>query len=155
MKNILMFLIVASFATITFGQRVSKEIFFCSELEGKIVVTDSFKVLLLDRIADNFRESPKGFSKKIISGDSVPIAFDQIELFEKPERVAEIIYATVLKHIALSIDPPFVGQGVLWFAFESDGKIISVRVFQKDGIWNFDAKSTQGAIARGLLFQPN
>ena len=155
MKNILMFLIVASFATATFGQKVSKEIFFCSELTSSIVLTDSFQILFLDIIGDNFCEVPKGFTKTIISGDSTPVSFEQIILFKKPERIAENIYATILTPIALSIDPAFTGQGVLWFAFESDGKIITVRVFQKGGIWNFDARSTQGSIVRGLLFQPN
>lgn len=149
-----MFLIVASFATATFGQKVSKETFFCSELEGQLVVTDSFQILFLDMIEDNFREVPKGFTKTIITGDSVPVAFEKILLFKKPERIAGIIYATILTPVALSIDPAYTGQGVLWFAFESNGKIITVRVFQKSGIWNLDAKSTQGAIARGLLFQP-
>jgi hypothetical protein len=155
MKNILMFLIVASFATATFGQKVSKEIFFCSELTSSIILTDSFQILFLDIIGDNFREVPKGFTKKIITGDSTPVAFEQVILFKKPERIAEIIYATILTPIALSIDPAYTGQGVLWFAFESNGRIITVRAFQKSGIWNFDARSTQGAIARGLLFQPN
>lgn len=154
MKNILMFLMIVSFATATFGQKVSKEIFFCSELEEQLVVTDSFQILFLDMIKDNFSKGPKGFTKTIITGDSVPVSFEQILMFKKPERVAEIIYATILTPIALSIEPAFAGQGVLWFAFESGGKVITVRVFQKNGIWNFDAKSTQGAITRGLLFQP-
>lgn len=148
-------ILVAILATTTFGQRVSKEIFFCSELENNIVLTDSFQILFLDMIDDNFKAKPEKFSKTTISGDSTPVAFEQIDLFKKPERVAEIIYATILTPIALSIEPAFAGQGVLWFAFESGGKVITVRVFQKAGIWNFDAKSTEGAIVRGLLFQPN
>ena len=110
MKNILMFLIVASFATATFGQKVSKEIFFCSELTSSIVLTDSFQILFLDIIGDNFCEVPKGFTKTIITGDSTPVSFEQIILFKKPERIAEIIYATILTPIALSIDPAFTWQ---------------------------------------------
>ena len=149
-----MFLIVASFATASFGQRVSKEIFHCSELDSNIILTDSFQILFLDIIRNNFRKFPKEFTKTVITGDSTPVSFEQIHLFKKPERIAEIVYATIMTP-AVSIDPAFTGQGVLWFAFESGGKVITVRVFQKSGIWNFDAKSTQGAIARGLLFEPN
>lgn len=155
MKNISVLFILATLATTAFGQRVSKEIFFCSELESNIVVTDSFQILFLDRIEDNFKESPKEFSKTAIVGDSMPVLFEQIDLFSKPERIAEIIYATILTPVALSIEPAFAGKGVLWFAFESEGKIVTVRIFQKNGIWNFNASIEEGAIVRGLLFEPN